>query len=88
VIPIDVQLYIWTKCYASDASGEQFLRDCPSPISETHAAGIVNAIRQDERLMSELRYWMSTMQVASQIGRDRTTFARQMQAAVKSELGD
>jgi hypothetical protein len=88
VIPIDVQLYIWAKCYASEASGEQFLRDCAAPVSETHAAEIVNAIRQDGRLMSELRYWMSTMQVASQIGRDRTTFARQMQASVRSELRD
>jgi hypothetical protein len=87
IIPINVQLYIWTKCYASDASGEQVLRDCPPPVSEARAAEIVNSIRSDSKLMSELRYWMSTMQVASQIGRDRTTFARQMLAAVDAELG-
>jgi predicted NAD-dependent protein-ADP-ribosyltransferase YbiA (DUF1768 family) len=87
VIPIDVQLYIWTKCYDSDASGEQVLRNCAPPISEAQAAVIVDAIRQDRKLMSELRYWMSTMQVASQIGRDRTAFARQMLASVRAELG-
>ena len=88
MIPIDVQLYIWTKCYASDASGEQVLRNCASPVSEKQASEIVNAIRQDRRLMSELRYWVSTLQVASQIGRDRTAFARQMLASVKAELAN
>lgn len=86
IIPIDVQLYIWTKCYASDESGRQEMRDCASPVSETRAADIVNAIRRDRGLMSELRYWMSTMQVASQIGSDRTTLARQTLASVDNEL--
>jgi hypothetical protein len=86
VIPIDVQLYIWKTCYASNQWGEQELLDCASPISEARAADIVNAIRNDRNLMSELRYWMSTMQVASTIGRDRTTFARQVHAVVDAEL--
>ena len=88
VIPIDVQLYIWTKCYASNERGEQDLRDCASPVSEARATDIVNAIRRDRALMSELRYWMSTMQVASMIGRDRTTLARQVLSSVDAELGD
>lgn len=37
--------------------------------------------------MSELRYWVSTLQVASQIGRDRTALATQVLAAVDAELG-
>lgn len=88
VIPIDVQLYIWKSCYASNARGEQNLRDCASPISEATAAEIVNGIRRNQALMSELRYWMSTMQVASMIGRDRTEFARQVLNSVDAELGD
>lgn len=86
VIPIDVQAYIWTKCYASNERGEQDLRNCASPISEARAAEIVNAIRGDRPLMAELRYWMSTMHVATLIGRDRTSLARQVLASVNSEL--
>ncbi len=86
VIPIDVQLYIWTNCYVSNELGEQEMRNCASPVSEARAADIVNTIRQDGSLMSELRYWMSTMQVASMIGRDRTGFARQVLASVDAEL--
>ena len=88
VIPIDVQLYIWTKCYASNALGDQFLRNCASPVTEARASEIVNAIGRDQKLMSELRYWMSTMQVASQIGRDSMTLARQSLASVDAELSD
>lgn len=88
VIPIEVQLYIWSRCYASNAKGEQELQDCASPVNEARAAGIVNAIRSDRTLMSELRYWMSTMQVASMIGRDRTIFAREMLASVDAELSE
>lgn len=88
VIPIDIQLYIWTECYTSNERGEQYLRDCASPVSEARAADIVNAIRGDPALMSELRYWMSTMHVASLIGRDRTSFARQVLASVDAELND
>ncbi len=88
VIPIEVQLYIWTKCYVSNERGEQDFRPCASPVSEHRAADIVNAIRSDRALMSELRYWMSTMQVASMIGRDRTTFARQVLSSVDAQLGN
>ena len=88
VIPIDIQLYIWAKCYASNELGEQELRACPSPVSETRAAEIVDEIRGNQALMSELRYWMSTMHVASLIGRDRTIFAKQVLNSVDAELGD
>lgn len=86
VIPFEIQRYIWMKCYASNQWGEQDLRNCPSPVSEAVATEIVETIRRDRKLMAELRYWMSTMHVASMIGRDRTTFARQVHAAVDAEL--
>ena len=81
IIPLDVQLYIWTRCYASNQQGEQQLRDCPSPVSEGRAADIVNAIASDKWLISQLRYWMSTMHVASLIGRDRIALATQVKAS-------
>jgi hypothetical protein len=88
VIPIDVQLYIWTRCYSSNERAEQELLDCASPISEARAAEIVERIRSDRALMGELRYWMSTMQVATNIGRSRMSLARQILASVEAELGD
>lgn len=87
VIPLDVQDYIWAHCYGSNPAQEQQLIDCASPISEARAASIVNTIRGDGALMGELRYWMSTMQVASQIGHDRETRARQLVTQVEREMG-
>ena len=87
IIPLDVQLYIWGTCYHSEPSGRQQFVDCPSPIDASRATGIVEAIRSDAALMSELRYWMSTMHVASLIGRDRTANAAQLRTLVEAELG-
>ena len=87
VIPIEVQLYIWSNCYASNPRGEQQFRDCAAPISEPHAAEIVNAISRDASLMSELRYWVSTLHVASLIGRDRIARANQVLSELAAELG-
>jgi len=88
IIPLDVQMYIWTNCYTTNEQAKQELRDCAAPIGDERAAGIVNAIRSDKSLMSELRYWMSTMHVASLIGRDRTALAKQVKASVDAELAD
>ncbi len=38
--------------------------------------------------MAQLRYWMSTMHVASLIGRDRMTLAKQIKSAVDGELAE
>ncbi|MGQ0559707.1 MAG: hypothetical protein ACT4OE_09010 [Sphingosinicella sp.] len=86
IIPIDVQNYIWANCYASTMNHEQQLRPCIAPIDEARAAGIVDAIASNPTLMAELRYWMSTMTVASNIGRDRAMLARHLLAQVEAQL--
>jgi hypothetical protein len=86
IIPVDIQKYIWDACYASNPAGDQEMHSCPSPISEQRAAEIVDAIAGDAALMSELRYWMSTMHVASLIGRDRTAGATALRQSVDARL--
>lgn len=88
LIPLDIQLYIWTHCYSSNEAAEQELLDCKSPVSEARAAEIVSKIRADAPLMAELRYWMSTLHVASLIGQGRTALARRLLGTVSSELGN
>lgn len=86
VIPIDVQDYIWSNCFITTAAQEQDFVDCASPVSEARAAQIVNSIRTDRALMNELRYWMSTMIVAANLGVDRVERAQQLQTMVEAEL--
>lgn len=85
VIPLDIQNYIWTNCYASDAEGRQQMRDCAPPVSQAEASRIVSEIASDAALMRELRYWMSTMHVAGLIGRDRINFATSVRSQIQGD---
>jgi hypothetical protein len=87
VIPLRLQTYIWKSCYTSDIKARQTMFDCASPTDETEAARVVDAIRADAALMAELRYWMSTMTVAAQVGNDRLGNATVLRAAVGANLG-
>lgn len=77
LIPLRVQNYIWEQCYSSDAYAQTLL-ECDSPISDVEAAGLVTAISENEQLIAELRYWMSTLRVAQIIGRDRKQLAQDL----------
>lgn len=86
-VPFDVQLYIWDNCYGTSQTGGQVLLDRASPISNERATTIVNAISRDERIVGQLRYWMSTMHVAAIIGGERVGVARSMLGLINEELG-
>ncbi len=83
-IAIDVQNYIWENCYSADRLGGQKMFSCTSPIDETRAKEIVDALASDKALMNELRYWMSTMRVSLLIGRDRAKNATGLIALAES----
>jgi hypothetical protein len=87
IVPLDIQEYIWANCFRTTPTGQQSLVDCAAPVSEARAAAVVNAIRDDRALMGELRYWMSTMTVATNIGNDRVANATQLSEAVAAEMG-
>jgi hypothetical protein len=86
LIPIDVQIYIWDSCYSTNNTDDQEMHPCPSPVDEARATQIVARISNDEALMTELRYWMSTMHVAGIIGRDRMKSALALRAMVDEEI--
>jgi hypothetical protein len=87
IVPLDIQEYIWSTCFRTTPTGEQELIDCPAPVSEARAGAVVNAIRSDRALIGELRYWMSTMTVATNIGEDRVANATELSQAVAAEMG-
>jgi len=87
IIPIAVQSYIWANCYGTDAAGEQILLPCSAPILLERSEEIVNIIAGDGKLMAELRYWMSTMMIATIISADRVELATDMIATIEAELG-
>jgi hypothetical protein len=87
LIPIDVQDYIWEKCYSVDSYSQIFL-DCEAPIARGEAARLIGVISNDAQVMSELRYWMSTMRVALIMGESRTELAEQIDSIVNEIIDD
>jgi len=88
LIPLDIQLYLWEKCWKNDLSGQQRALACSSPVGEARARAIVDVIRNDTVLMRELRYWMSTMRVAETIGRNYMEVAAGLRDAVDAKVGE
>lgn len=86
-IPIRMQSYIWTHCYDTDAVGEQTMLDCDASFDATDVRRIVETLSSDDALMEELRYWISTLQIASIINRDSIASAQKASALIGSELG-
>lgn len=86
LIPLDVQNYIWEECYWSDGGGHQKLLDCEPPIDLDEAARLVEVISGNKQLMTELRYWMSTMRVAQLMGSDRAILAEQLRNIVSEAV--
>ncbi len=87
IIPLDIQEYIWVNCYSLAANNQQELLNCDAPISQQVAARIVDQLSADAKLMSELRYWISNMRVATQISQYRITAAKELQQMIRTELG-
>lgn len=85
-IPLHIQNYIWDNCYTSNELGIQKMRACEAPVDGKEAALIIEAISGDHQLMSELRYWMSTMRVALFMGRDRTAYATRLRDSIDTKI--
>jgi len=81
LMPLPVQNYIWEQCYSND-NYDQKLLECEAPINDGEAAALVATISKNEQLMSELRYWMSTMHVAQSIGNERIKLAQRLRDTV------
>jgi hypothetical protein len=87
IIPISLQLYIWENCYDSEADGTQSLLACTPPPGASEMASISDTLLADTVLQAQLSYWISILWVASAIGEDALTNARDIQAMIETELG-
>lgn len=87
IIPIAVQSYIWENCYKTNETTGQELLDCSASITPQRAEEIVNMIAGNAELMAELRYWVSSMTVATLIAHNRVKQANELLELIETELG-
>ena len=92
--PWSIQEYIWSQCFRQRGGVSQDLIDCPSPIAEPEANGLLAAYRSSDTLLPNLRIWMSTVRVSEIIiegmRRDASTLAHDLSKASGEDppLGD
>lgn len=85
VIPLEIQDYIWAKCFRSDVQFRQTLVDCPSPVGEAEAAAVNRRIADNAKLLEELRYWMSLQRVATIVVTSQRKVAEQLLARIDAK---
>ncbi len=86
VIPIDVQFYIWDNCYRASSDLGQQLVDCPAPIEPERIREIVERISNDEALIGELTFWISSLRVGMLIAENQIDLLVRLRDAVNSLL--
>lgn len=86
LIPIEIQDYLWSECFAATSQQVQEFIACPSPVSEERARDIANRLAGDEQLMAELRYWTSTMKIIQLISQNQIDRAKDALALVEAEM--
>lgn len=88
VTPMAVQDYIWSRCFRIVPGGarDQRMIDCPSPLSEAQAAGILADYARFPALVRDLRFWLSNQRVATLNAPEDRRDALQLKAEVERAL--
>jgi len=82
---VRIQKYIWLNCYGTDGA-LQILKACPSPITQTDAEAIVDRLKINQTLQGELRYWISSLEVAGLIVLANVQLAKELRDELYLQL--
>ncbi len=74
--PQAVSTHVWAHCHESFEQTRQRLIECDAPIGEDAAKAILEAYRAEPRLLAELRFWITNLEVS------RTLIAGNREAAL------
>ncbi len=85
ILPVRIQKYIWLNCYGTDGA-LQILKACPSPITQTDAEAIVDRLKINQTLQGELRYWISSLEVAGLIVLANVQLAKELRDELYLQL--
>lgn len=89
IIPAPLQEYILTTCFVQDRDGQsQSVFDCPRPDDEADYSQLASRLLSDEALNGELRFWVSTQQVALEVYAGDLDVSQDLIVALETALGD
>ncbi len=84
--PSVVTRYIWNKCHEEAGFEVQTLIECAPPVSERQAREILDGYLAHPTMLSELRFWMSTLDTVQALLAINEGIARELAAEIEQEL--
>ena len=86
IVPVRIQIYIWSNCYHTDGAFQK-LKTCPSPSEEFEIQQTIDKLQASEDILDELRYWVSSLEVASLIVQSNRETAKKLHNELLIQLG-
>jgi len=85
--PTIASAHIWAHCHQTPAPDQQRLIDCDSPMSETAAQAVLDVFLADPRLLPELRFWITNLEVMTDLVTQHRVAARALAERLQNEFG-
>lgn len=86
--PTIASAQVWAKCHRTDESADQFLLDCESPMSEQAAQSVLDVYLADPRLLPELRFWITNLEVMTSLISKHQAAAQKLAARLPKAAGE
>jgi hypothetical protein len=77
--------HVWTACHRTEVRGQALL-DCDSPMSEPAAQAVLDGYLADPRLLTELRFWITNLEVMTSLISDHERSALALAEQVRMEI--
>ncbi len=85
--PTIASAQVWAHCHQSPAPDEQRLIDCDSPMSEAQAQAVLDGYMADPSLLPELRFWITNLEVMTDLVSQHRLAARALAERLQKEFG-
>ncbi len=85
--PTIASAQVWAHCHQTPAPDHQLLIDCDSPMSEAAAQTVLDGYLADPRLLPELRFWITNLEVMTNLVSQHQVAARALSERLHKEFG-
>jgi hypothetical protein len=85
--PQVVSTHVWAHCHESFEKTRQRLLDCDAPVSEAEAQRILDGYLADPRMLAELRFWITNLDVSLALLRSNREAAQALAARLDGRAG-
>ncbi|MEO6154210.1 MAG: hypothetical protein ABIP16_00595 [Thermomonas sp.] len=85
--PTIASAHVWARCHQTPAPDNQRLIDCDSPMSEVQAQAVLDGYLADPHLLPELRFWITNLEVMTDLVSQHQVAARALAERLHKEFG-